>query len=250
MPGPEAVSAGCRKIIDHFVADIAAWPAADHIGDDNADIVRLGKGRTVGTAFLRSQEADCVTRIAPPESVWWPVGQPPDPIARGQNAAVFTAANIDIHRGNRRIMCRTLCVLRKASASKCRHLRAIGCREARRMDGGALVREEVDFPNLRGDFHLRLRCQQRGVPKRDLYMLLDAADRLVPVGGGRVSLTLSRVEAAALRAEGLAVADLERARRRALVVDADGHPITVITSFGRYGRRYRHGIVRRRRARR
>jgi hypothetical protein len=58
----------------------------------------------------------------------------------------------------------------------------------------------------RENHHLRERCQQRGVLKRGLQMLLDTADRLVPVGRGCVSMTLSRSTIAALLAEGVAAA--------------------------------------------
>ncbi len=102
----------------------------------------------------------------------------------------------------------------------------------------------------RENHHLRERCQQRGVLKHELHMLLDTADRLVPVGGGCVSMTLSRSTVAALRAEGVAAADLERARRRAVVIDVDGDPITVVIPSGRHGRCYRRGVAGRRRSRR
>ena len=81
-------------------------------------------------------------------------------------------------------------------------------------------------------------------------MILDAADRLVPLGGGRASVTLSHAAVTGLRAEGVVIADLERARRRAVVIDADGYPITVVIPFGRRGRSYRRGVARRRRSRR
>jgi hypothetical protein len=89
--------------------------------------------------------------------------------------------------------------------------------------------------------HLRTRCQQRGVTTQELHALLDAADHLVPVGRSCVAMTLSRHAAVALQAEGIPTACLERARRRAVVVDGDGTPITVLIPNGRHGRRYRHG---------
>lgn len=91
--------------------------------------------------------------------------------------------------------------------------------------------------------HLRTRCQQRGVPRRDLQALLDGADHLVPVGRNCVAMTLSRHGAAALQAEGTAVADLDRVRRRAVVVDGDGTPITLLIPSRRRGRPYRHGRI-------
>jgi hypothetical protein len=89
--------------------------------------------------------------------------------------------------------------------------------------------------------HLRTRCQQRGILKRDLQTLLDAADHFVPVGRGCLAITLSRRAAIALRSEGIAGADLDRAQRRAMVIDGDGSPITLLIPSGRQGRRYRHG---------
>jgi hypothetical protein len=95
--------------------------------------------------------------------------------------------------------------------------------------------------------HLRKRCQQRGVPKRDLNILLDWADRVVPVGGGRVVITLTRQAAILLLAKGTAASLIDRARKRALVVNADGDVITVVVPSGRRGRRYRRDARRRRR---
>ena len=97
--------------------------------------------------------------------------------------------------------------------------------------------------------HLRKRCQQRGVRKRELETLLDVADHLVPVGAGRMSVTLSRKAVVAQRAEGIAVADLERAAKRAVVIDPDGTPITVLVPSGRRGRCYRRGPGARRKLR-
>ena len=95
--------------------------------------------------------------------------------------------------------------------------------------------------------HLRTRCQQWGVIQRELQALLDAADRLVPVGSSCVSVTVSRSAIAALRAEGraegTAVAYLDRVGKRAAVIGVDGVPITVLTPSRRKGRRYRHGRI-------
>ena len=89
--------------------------------------------------------------------------------------------------------------------------------------------------------HLRTRCQQRGVTNKELHAFLDAADRLVPVGRSCLALTLSRHATAAFQAEGIVVAGLERAQRRAVVIDGDGRPITIMVLTHRCGRRYRHG---------
>lgn len=100
------------------------------------------------------------------------------------------------------------------------------------------------------DRHVLKRCQQRGVAKRDFMILLEAADRMVPVGGGRVSLTLSRIGVAGMRAEGADCTSLDQIARRAIVIDAVGTPITILISFGKDRRRYRRGLISRRRIRR
>jgi len=98
--------------------------------------------------------------------------------------------------------------------------------------------------------HLSRRCQQRGVRKIDLQILFDAADRVVPVGGKRVAITLTYRAAAALGADGVAASLIERALKRALVVDANGDTLTVLVPSGHRGRHYRRDARRRRRARR
>ncbi len=99
--------------------------------------------------------------------------------------------------------------------------------------------------------HLRKRCQQRGVSKIELRALLDWADRVVPVGGGRWAITLTPWAANLLLAQEIAPGLIERARKRALVINADGDVITVVIPTGRRGRHYRRDARRRRqRARR
>jgi hypothetical protein len=99
--------------------------------------------------------------------------------------------------------------------------------------------------------HLRRRCQQRGVRAVDLEMLLNSGDQVVGVGGGRIAITLTRAAAAALRAEGVGASLIDRARKRALVVNGSGDTITVVVPSGRRGRHYRRDARhRRRRARR
>ena len=99
--------------------------------------------------------------------------------------------------------------------------------------------------------HLSRRCQQRGVRKVELQILMDWADRVVAVGGRRVAITLTDKAAAeaatALRAEGVAAGLIDRARKRALVVNGDGDTITVVIPCGRRGRHYRRDARRRRR---
>ena len=89
--------------------------------------------------------------------------------------------------------------------------------------------------------HLRDRCRQRGVAIRELLTLFEEADRLVPVGGGCVSLTVSRRAAASLLAEGIDIAVVERVCRRAIVAAPNGAPMTILVPQGRRGRRYRRG---------
>jgi hypothetical protein len=106
---------------------------------------------------------------------------------------------------------------------------------------------DLERRNGRTIRHLHKRCQQRGVRKVDLQALLDWADQVVAVGGGRVAMTLTRGAAAALRAQGIAVSLVERARKRAVVMNADGDTITVVVPSGRRGRHYRRDARRRRR---
>jgi len=115
---------------------------------------------------------------------------------------------------------------------------------------GEPMHDEIDWTNPLNDRHLRKRCQQRGIPKREFETLLEVGDRLVPIGGGRVSVTLSRSAVAAMRAEGTACTSLDRAARRAVVIGADGTPITVLIPSGRHRRHYRRGLAGRRRIRR
>jgi hypothetical protein len=110
--------------------------------------------------------------------------------------------------------------------------------------------QDIGRRNGRTMRHLRRRCQQRGVRKRDLETLLDCADRVVAVGGGRVSITLSNRAFAALRGQGVPAGVLERVRRRAVIIIENGDAITVVIPSGRRGRHYRRGARRRRRARR
>jgi hypothetical protein len=100
------------------------------------------------------------------------------------------------------------------------------------------------------DRHLSKRCQQRGVDRREFAILFNFADQLVPVGGGRTAMTLSRSAVVALKAEGISIHGLDRARRRAIVINADGKPVTILIPSGQGGRRYRHGLIGSRRARR
>src|SRR5947209_16383255 len=105
---------------------------------------------------------------------------------------------------------------------------------------------DMERANGRTFRHLHKRCQQRGVRKVDLQALLDWADRVVAVGGGRVAMTLTRRRAAALRAQGFAAGLVERMRKRAVVIDENGDAMTVVVPSGRRGRHYRRGAKRRR----
>ena len=98
--------------------------------------------------------------------------------------------------------------------------------------------------------HVRERCQQRGVRKHDLDLLFEEGDRDAPVGDGRVSITLTRKAAAALRAEGIASAVLDRTRRRAIIIDQNGNAITIVVPSHRRGRCYRRRAKRPRGGRR
>ncbi len=88
--------------------------------------------------------------------------------------------------------------------------------------------------------HARTRCQQRGITRPALELLMDEADHFVPVGSGCVALTLSRAKRRTLRQRGIGATDIDRAARQAIVVGADGGVITVLYPDGSRGRRYRH----------
>jgi hypothetical protein len=100
------------------------------------------------------------------------------------------------------------------------------------------------------DRHLLTRCQQRGIPKRHLETLLKTADRIVPVGRGCASLTLTRSGVDAMRAEGVDCSSLDQIARRAIIIDAVGTPITILIPSGKHRRRYRRGLAGHRRMRR
>jgi hypothetical protein len=112
-------------------------------------------------------------------------------------------------------------------------------------NGGAAM-EYLRLGDGQASRHVRRRCQQRGVRKHDL-MLLHWADRVVPVGGGRWAITLTRREAAVLRTRGIPAGVVDRIRKRALVVDTDGDMITVVVPSRRRGLHYRRDARRRRR---
>ena len=101
--------------------------------------------------------------------------------------------------------------------------------------------EAIERTLPQGCRHLHNRCQQRGVRNLELQALLELADRVVSVGAGRMSMTLSRNALAALRMDGITGVDLDRVARRAVVCSEDGTPITVLIPSGRSGRRYRRG---------
>jgi hypothetical protein len=81
-----------------------------------------------------------------------------------------------------------------------------------KLDEGATM-NDITETNGRTSRHLRSRCQQRGVRKYDLNILLEWADRVVLVGGGRVAITLTRQAATLLRAQGIAAGLIERGER-------------------------------------
>ncbi|WP_431855328.1 hypothetical protein [Azospirillum sp.] len=76
--------------------------------------------------------------------------------------------------------------------------------------------------------HASRRLQQRGVPGPRLERHIEFADRVVPVGDGSVCLTVSREGLAELVAAGVNRQELERLRRLAVVIAADGAVRTVM----------------------
>jgi hypothetical protein len=87
--------------------------------------------------------------------------------------------------------------------------------------------------------HGRTRARQRGMTLRMMAAMAALADHAVPVGGGCVSLTLSRAAAEEARAEGFAPALLDHLRRRAMVVADNGELVTLLIPDRQRGRRYR-----------
>lgn len=88
--------------------------------------------------------------------------------------------------------------------------------------------------DLRISRHAEWRCARQGVSQSKLNALLSRADREVPVGGGAISLNLSRAAAAACGIDGIG---------RLAAIVADNTLVTVLpTSDGPAGRRYRRGV--------
>lgn len=92
--------------------------------------------------------------------------------------------------------------------------------------------------------HLERRLRQRGVKDKTYSTILEWADVEAPVGGGDVSLTLSKDAIEELAAEGVPVARRDKLKRLAVVVTTDGVVKTcmVIRKSGRNRRRYRRGV--------
>jgi hypothetical protein len=70
--------------------------------------------------------------------------------------------------------------------------------------------------------HARARTRARGTTLSMVAALDVLADHDVPVGGGRVSITLSRAAAEEARADGYPPALLDLLRKRAMVVGHNG----------------------------
>ncbi|MCG7354509.1 hypothetical protein ACX4M5_10640 [Roseomonas mucosa] len=100
--------------------------------------------------------------------------------------------------------------------------------------------------------HGRARARHRGTTQSMMAALAALADLDVPVGGGCVSVTLSRTAAEEAQAEGCPPALLDRLRRRAMVVADNGDLVTLLIPHRRRGRRYRRaaGHTRARQGRR
>lgn len=92
--------------------------------------------------------------------------------------------------------------------------------------------------------HLEQRLRQRGVKGEAYSTILQWADVEVPVGGGDVSLTLSKDAIEELAVEGVPMACRDKLKRLAVVVTTDGVVKTclVIRKSGRNWRRYRRGV--------
>ncbi len=87
--------------------------------------------------------------------------------------------------------------------------------------------------------HGRVRARHRGTTHNMMATLAALADHGVPVGGGCISVTLSRAAAEEALAEGYPPALLDRLCRRAMVVADNGDLVTLLIPHRRRGRRYR-----------
>lgn len=89
-----------------------------------------------------------------------------------------------------------------------------------------------------------MRMRQRGVQNHLLTTLLTWGDVVVSVGGGDVSITVSRSTVLELVALGLRSDWGEKLGRLAVVVTKNGTVKTcaIIRQSGRGGRRYRRGV--------
>lgn len=92
-----------------------------------------------------------------------------------------------------------------------------------------------------GTRHQERRLRQRGVDNETFAMIVEWADREVPVGGGAVSLTMSRGAINEMAVEGVRVPSCDKLSRLAVVVSSDGTVKTVLVmrKSGRSARRYR-----------
>jgi hypothetical protein len=103
------------------------------------------------------------------------------------------------------------------------------------------MEQHIDDPAIQQTKHMRTRCQQRGVNSGSLRALLGCADCLVHVGGNCSAMTLSRAGVATATELGYSHGEIDRARRRAVIVDGEGVPVTILVPSGKRGRRYRRG---------
>lgn len=86
--------------------------------------------------------------------------------------------------------------------------------------------------------HATRRVAQRG-SDRTLSFLFENGDVDLHAGGGCTAVSLSSQEARSLVEEGHPAGVVERAARKALVLNEEGRLVTVFPIFAKRGRRYR-----------
>ena len=87
--------------------------------------------------------------------------------------------------------------------------------------------------------HADRRIRQRGIRNEALVLLLGEYDTELFAGAGCISVSLSRIAAAGLIAEGHAAPVVEAAKRLVAVVREDNRTVVTV-HHGLRGRRYRH----------
>ena len=104
-----------------------------------------------------------------------------------------------------------------------------------------------DLKNNKFSQHVIKRCQQRGVKEQTVDIIIEFADKRVPVKENCVSLTVSKKRLKSLVSEGRLDAQVaEKMTDMAVVVAKEGDELTVVTVLhaedGSKGRHYRKNV--------